>query len=57
MRLRVDHAQELIARQGRTLTMAAIAQDCGFADQSHMSRHFRRVLGVTPGEYAEARRG
>lgn len=56
IRLRVDHAQELIARQGRTLTMAAIAQESGFADQSHMTRHFRRVLGVTPGEYAEARR-
>jgi AraC family transcriptional regulator len=56
IRLRVDHAQEMIARQGRTLTMAAIAQESGFADQSHMTRHFRRVLGVTPGEYAEARR-
>ncbi len=22
----------------------------GFADQSHFARHFRRVLGVTPGE-------
>jgi AraC family transcriptional regulator len=56
IRLRVDHAQEMIARHGRTLTMAAIAQESGFADQSHMARHFRRVLGVTPGEYAEARR-
>jgi AraC family transcriptional regulator len=57
MRLRVDHAQELIARQGRNWTLAAIAHESGFADQSHMSRHFRRVLGVTPGEFAEAQRG
>lgn len=56
MRLRVDHAQELIARQGRNWTLAAIAHESGFADQSHMSRHFRRVLGVTPGEFAEAQR-
>lgn len=56
MRLRVDRAQELISKNGRTWTLAAIAQDSGFADQSHMSRHFRRVLGVTPGEFAEARR-
>lgn len=56
MRLRVDRAQELISKNGRNWTLAAIAQDSGFADQSHMSRHFRRVLGVTPGEFAEARR-
>lgn len=57
IRLRVDRAQELISRHGRTHTMAAIAQESGFADQSHMTRHFRRVLGVTPGEFAEAQRG
>jgi AraC family transcriptional regulator len=56
VRLRVDRAQELISRHGRTHTMAAIAQASGFADQSHMTRHFRRVLGVTPGEFAEAQR-
>jgi AraC family transcriptional regulator len=56
VRLRVDRAQELISSHGRTHTMAAIAQASGFADQSHMTRHFRRVLGMTPGEFAEARR-
>lgn len=56
MRLRVDQAQALIARHGRALTLAAIAHESGFADQSHMARHFRRVLGVTPGEFAEAQR-
>lgn len=56
MRLRVDRAQELISRRAQNWTLAAIAAESGFADQSHMSRHFRRVLGVTPGEFAEARR-
>lgn len=56
MRLRVDHAQELISRHAQNWTLAAIAAESGFSDQSHMSRHFRRVLGVTPGEFAEARR-
>jgi AraC family transcriptional regulator len=56
VRLRVDHAQELMTTHGRNWTMAAIARECGFADQSHMTRHFRRVLGITPGELAEATR-
>ncbi|WP_425573548.1 AraC family transcriptional regulator, partial [Streptomyces aureus] len=24
----------------------------GFYDQSHLTRHFKRVLGTTPGRYA-----
>jgi AraC-like DNA-binding protein len=31
---------------------AAVAAETGFADQSHFGRHFKRVMGVTPGEYA-----
>jgi AraC family transcriptional regulator len=57
IRLRVDRAQELIRQHSREWTMAAIAQETGFADQSHMARHFKRVLGVSPGEFAAARPG
>src|SRR4051794_14574388 len=32
-------------------TIAATAAATGFADQSHLHRHFQRSLGVTPGEY------
>ena len=28
-----------------------VAVDCGFTDQSHLTRHFKRSLGVTPGAY------
>jgi len=56
IRLRVDRAQELIRQNGRNWSLAAIANESGFADQSHMARHFRRVLGVTPGAFAEAQR-
>jgi AraC-like DNA-binding protein len=43
-------------RQARRLleaghTIAAAASATGFADQSHLHRHFRRTLGLTPGEY------
>jgi len=54
VRLRVDRAQELLRRHGGQWTMAAIAQECGFSDQSHLARHFKRVLGVTPGEFLGA---
>jgi len=48
---RVERARQLLAR-GRQL--AAVAAECGFADQSHLTRHFKRIVGVTPGEYAAA---
>lgn len=51
IRMRVDRAQELLRTRGREWTLAAIAAECGFVDQSHFSRHFKRVVGVTPGEY------
>jgi AraC-like DNA-binding protein len=31
--------------------IASIAAATGFADQSHLHRHFRRSLGMSPGEY------
>lgn len=34
-------------REGASLAEAAL--DAGFADQSHMTRHFRRAYGLAPG--------
>jgi transcriptional regulator GlxA family with amidase domain len=52
--LRVCRAQALLT-QGMPLAM--VAAEAGFFDQPHMYRHFRRVCGVTPGQYlASARR-
>lgn len=49
--LRVQAAQRLL----RTGTPPArAAAECGFYDQAHLTRHFRRVTGVTPGQYAAA---
>ena len=50
---RVDLARRLLDDGGRP---AEVAVRCGFADQSHLIRHFKRVVGVTPGEYVRARR-
>ena len=46
--LRIAHARELI-RRGHSLSDAAL--QTGFFDQSHLSRHFKRIVGMTPGEY------
>jgi AraC-like DNA-binding protein len=35
---------------------AAVAADCGFADQPHLNRVFKRAVGVSPGRYARASR-
>ncbi|MFI2705368.1 AraC family transcriptional regulator [Cellulosimicrobium composti] len=46
---RVDDARRLLL-QGRSPAEAAAA--VGFHDQAHLTRHFRRVLGTTPGAFA-----
>jgi AraC-like DNA-binding protein len=33
--------------------IADTAADLGFADQSHLSRHFQRIMGTSPGRYAQ----
>jgi transcriptional regulator GlxA family with amidase domain len=47
-RKRIDHARKLLARQ---VPIVRVALETGFSDQSHFTRHFKRILGVTPGEY------
>jgi len=49
--LGVQAAQRLL-REGEA--PAAVAMRCGFYDQAHLNRHFKRVTGVMPGQYAAA---
>jgi AraC-like DNA-binding protein len=49
MRRRLDRAKTLLRRSRKPL--AVIAQEAGFADQSHLSSIFRREMGVTPGRF------
>jgi AraC-like DNA-binding protein len=37
------------------LTPAEVAARTGFADQAHLTRHFKRVVGVPPGAYQRER--
>ena len=41
---------------GTSMPISAIAAEAGFADQAHLTRWFRRVMGVTPAAYRLARR-
>jgi AraC-like DNA-binding protein len=45
----------LLLREGVSLAEAAFA--CGFADQSHLTRQFRRAFGITPGRWRALQRG
>jgi|GEM_PF-3366572 len=51
LRLRLERAKERL-RQG--VPIAEAAMECGFADQSHLTRQFRADYGLTPGQYLRA---
>lgn len=46
---RITAAYELLA--AGVTPLAAVAARTGFADHSHLTRHFKRTLGLTPREY------
>jgi AraC-like DNA-binding protein len=46
---RLDRARALI-RGGAALVEVALS--CGFADQSHMTRNFKKAYGISPGRWA-----
>jgi len=48
MQVRITRARSLLLRNRR---IADVALATGFADQSHFTRHFKRLIGVTPAQY------
>jgi AraC family transcriptional regulator len=36
------------------LSLTDVAAECGFSDQSHLARHFQRIVGVSPGAWRRA---
>ena len=51
LRLRLARAVELLSYG---LSVATVANECGFADQGHLSRKFKEVYGLTPGAWRNA---
>jgi AraC-like DNA-binding protein len=51
MSRRVDRARRLLL-DGRP--PGEVASTTGFYDQSHLTRHFKKLVGVTPGRYARS---
>jgi AraC-like DNA-binding protein len=48
--VRIREAQRLLALG---LPIVQVAQDTGFSSQSHFTTTFKRLIGVTPGQYAK----
>jgi len=48
IQVRVNSARSLLAAGSGERSLAEVASAVGFADQSHLTRHFKRILGVTP---------
>ncbi len=46
---RIDEAKKLLATT--SLKIADIADRCGFSDQSHFTREFKRTINLTPGHF------
>ncbi|WGY02019.1 helix-turn-helix domain-containing protein [Nocardioides sp. QY071] len=50
-RRRLHDAADLL-RAGERVDLARVAVELGYADQAHLTRDFRAVTGVTPGEFS-----
>jgi AraC-like DNA-binding protein len=49
LHIRIERARTLLRQR---LLPVEVAMAVGFADQSHLTRHFKRMWGITPGAYA-----
>lgn len=57
LRLRLCRARELIQQAAGGICLKEIAQSCGFYDQTHFGRHFRRMFGTTPAAFVRMHHG
>jgi AraC-like DNA-binding protein len=55
IRRRVERAEQLILLTEKPLSQ--IALDCGMADQSHLTKLFRRSYGMSPGKWRKLQHG
>jgi AraC family transcriptional regulator len=55
IRRRVERAEQLILLTDKPLSQ--IALECGMADQSHLTKLFRRAYGMSPGKWRKLQHG
>lgn len=48
VQVRIIQAKKLLAMG---MSIVDVAVETGFSDQSHLHRHFKRIVGITPGHY------
>jgi AraC family transcriptional regulator len=51
IQVRVNSARSLLSAGSGERSLAEVASAVGFADQSHLTRHFKRIMGVTPKQF------
>ncbi len=54
MHRRIDKAKDLLRNPNQSLS--DIALTCGFADQSHFTAAFTRIVGASPGAWRRTRK-
>ena len=48
--VRFNHAKQMI-ESNPSIDLLTLAYECGYADQSHFTRNFREMFGITPSEF------
>ena len=54
IQVRVNSARGLLSAGSGEHSLAEVAAAVGFADQSHLTRHFKRLTGTTPRRFASS---
>lgn len=50
-KIRINHASYLIDRYKNSLSLAEVAEKCGYTDYAYFSRRFKQIMGKSPRKY------
>jgi AraC family transcriptional regulator len=51
LKCRVERAKQLLLKS--KVSILEVALECGFAHPGHLSRHFKRIVGITPNKFRQ----